>query len=172
MSLHLQPVDFSEACAFIRRYHRHHVPPQNCRVCIGANDGTRIVGVATMGRPVARMLDDGSTIEVTRLCTDGTRNAASFLYGACRRVAFGLGYARVISYTLPEEGGASLRAAGWSLALLSKGGSWSRPSRPRLDKHPLGPKWRWEAINPEFAGRFRYGDQAGIQMQLFGGEEG
>lgn len=135
----------AEAHAYVREHHRHHDPPAGDVFCLGASDGEKIVGVAIVGRPVARMLQDGATLEVTRLCTDGTHNACSFLYGACRRAAFALGWRRLITYTLPEEGGASLRAAGWREIGRAGGGSWSVPSRPRVDKHPLQEKIRWEA---------------------------
>lgn len=143
--LSIVPMSFGEACAFIRQYHRHHQPPVGHKFAIGAAVGDRVCGVATVGRPVSRALDDGWTLEVTRLATDGTRNAASALYGACRRAAWALGYRRLVTYTLPEEGGASLRAAGYRFVGEAGGGSWSAPSRPRVDKHPLQRKWRREA---------------------------
>jgi hypothetical protein len=92
------------------------------------------------------MSDDGDTLEVTRLCTDGTRNACSFLYGAAARAAFALGYHRIGTYTLPEEGGASLRATGWKLIGERGGGEWGRTDRPRTTKHPTQPKLLWETV--------------------------
>lgn len=100
-------------------------------------------GVAIAGRPVARHLDDGLTLEVTRVATDGVWNACSALYGACRRAAKALGYRRLITYTLLSETGASLRASGWCLVHRTRGEPWSR-RRPSLDGHPIGPKSRWE----------------------------
>jgi len=143
--LRLQPITYPEACAFIAEHHRHHLPPQGWKWGIAVNDGAKVVGVITVGRPVARMLDDGWTLEVTRCCTDGTKNAASMLYGAAWRAAKALGYQRMITYTLVEEPGTTLRAAGWKELYTSAGGSWSRPSRPEVDKHPLGQKRLWEA---------------------------
>lgn len=90
------------------------------------------------------MRDDGETLEVTRLCTDGTKNACSFLYGAAAKAAFALGYQRIGTYTLPAEGGISLRAAGWTLIGERGGGHWGRPDRPRVTKHPTQPKLLWE----------------------------
>lgn len=139
------PCDLDEANAFVKQLHRHHKPVPGAKFCIGVALGEKVVGVAIVGRPVARMLNDGWTMEVTRNCTDGTKNACSMLYGACARVAFGLGYKRIGTYTLPEEGGASLRAAGWRLIGECGGGSWSRENRVRVDKHPLQRKLRWEA---------------------------
>ena len=141
----LVPITLREANAFVERVHRHHGPSRGCRFCLAAAVGETIVGVAIAGRPVARRLDDGWTIEVTRLATDGTKNACSFLYSACRRVGRAMGYRRVLTYTLDSEGGVSLRAAGWDLVTTSPGGSWSCPSRPRVDMHPLQGKLRWEA---------------------------
>lgn len=105
-------------------------------------------GVAVVGRPVARMLDDRWTAEVNRLCTDGTPNACSLLYAASWRAAKALGFRRLLTYILDEEPGVTLKAAGWRLTHHTDGGSWSRPSRPRDDKHPLNPKQRWEAVTP------------------------
>jgi len=101
-------------------------------------------GVATVGRPTARHLDDGWTVEVTRVATDGARNACSILYGAAWRAARALGYRRAVTFTLKEESGASLRGAGWRCLGAAGGGSWSRKDRPRIDTHPLQEKLKWE----------------------------
>ena len=146
MSLLIQPLTLSEANEFVRKHHRHHRPVPGAKFCIGVSDGDSVRGVAIVGRPVARMLDDGWTLEVNRVATDGTKNACSALYGACRRATFALGYKKLITYTLPEEGGASLRAAGWKCLGEAGGGSWSMPSRPRVDKHPTQKKLKWEAM--------------------------
>lgn len=103
-----------------------------------------LVGVAIVGRPISRVLDDGLTLEVARVATDGTPNACSALYGAAWRVAREMGYRKIITYILDNEPGTSLRAAGWSCAGPAGGGSWSCPSRPRTDKAPTQPKLRWE----------------------------
>jgi hypothetical protein len=138
------PMTLEEANAFVEKWHRHHKRVPGCKFCIGvALD--YVVGVAIVGRPVARMLDDGWTLEVNRTCTDGTKNANSMLYGACRRAAWALGYKRLITYTLPEESGVSLTAAGWKCIGEAGGGKWSRESRPRVDTHPTQGKLRWEA---------------------------
>lgn len=147
MSLHLQPITYPEACAFIRLHHRHHLPPQGWKWGIAVNDGEKVVAVVTVGRPVARGLDDGLTLEVTRCCTDGTPHAASKLYAAAMRASRALGYRRLVTYTLAEEAGTSLIAAGWKALWQTKGGSWSCESRPRVDLHPLGQKTLWEAVS-------------------------
>lgn len=144
MRLRVVPVSLEEANEFVATLHRHHQSVRGHKFSLGAEKEGQLVGVAIIGRPVARMLQDGKTLEVTRLCTDGTRNACSFLYGAAARAAFALGYDRIGTYTLPEEGGASLRASGWKLLGQRGGGSWSREDRPRTDKHPTQPKLRWE----------------------------
>ena len=141
----MQPVSYAEACAFIAQHHRHHLPPQGWKFGIAVNNGEKVVGVVTVGRPVARMLDDGVTLEVTRCCTDGTRNAASVLYGAARRATFALGYKRLITYTLASEPGTSLKTAGWREIGRAGGGSWSREDRKRIDTAPTGQKTLWEA---------------------------
>jgi len=111
---------------------------------VGASLNGNVVGVAMVGRPVARNLQDGWTAEVIRLCVlDGVKNGCSFLYGACWRAARALGYRRLYTYTLPEEGGGSLRAAGWKCLGEAGGGSWSCKSRPRVDTHPLQKKIKW-----------------------------
>jgi len=145
MSLALQPIKWPEACEFIRRHHRHHLPAQGWKFGVAVNDGTGVVGVVTVGRPVARHLDDGTTLEVTRCCTDGTKHAASMLYSAAWRACKALGYRRLITYTLVDEPGTSLRAAGWKMLYETKGGSWDTPSRPRVDKAPTQQKRLWEA---------------------------
>jgi len=147
------PITFAEAKAFVKLHHRHHLPPVGHKFSVGVatvgsvGEGT-ICGVASTSRPVSRVLDDGWTLEVSRVATDGTRNACSFLYGAVRRAGLALGYKKFVTYTLPEEGGASLRGAGWILASTKAGGgSWDTPTsnRPRVDKHPLQLKLRWES---------------------------
>lgn len=144
MRLHAAPLTFDIAAAFVREHHRHHTPPQGHKFSIGAMDGDQLVGVVIVGRPVARRRDDGLTLEVTRLCTNGHRNACSFLYGAAARAAFALGYQRIGTYVLKSEPGTSLKAAGWKLIAETPGRSWSVPSRPRTDKHPIEPRLLFE----------------------------
>lgn len=144
MKLSHTRIALKDANDFVARLHRHHKPVVGHLFSIGAVLDGELVGVAIVGRPVARMRDDGLTAEVTRLCTDGTRNACSFLYGAAARAAFALGFKRIGTYILKSEDGASLRASGWRLIGETKGGSWSRPSRGREDKHPTVPKQLFE----------------------------
>jgi len=145
VSLVVVPISLDEAKAFVRAHHRHHRPPVSHKFSLAVADETgRVRGVAIVGRPVARALDDGWTLEVTRVATDGARNACSMLYASAWRAARAIGYRTLVTYTLEEEGGASLRAAGWRVVAQTAGGSWSCPSRPRVDKHPLQRKLRWE----------------------------
>lgn len=111
--LTIRPVTFRQACAFVAALHRHNKPPRGHKFSIGCFSGDTLVGVAMVGRPVARALDDGLTAEVNRTCTDGARNANSKLYGAAARVCKAMGYRRVITYTQDSETGASLRASGF-----------------------------------------------------------
>ena len=139
------PITFKEACKFVEMHHRHHKPSRGVRFCMAVSDQDgNIRGVAMVGRPVARHLDDGWTVEVNRVATDGCSNACSALYGAAWRAARALGYRRAITYTLPQEGGSSLRGAGWKLIGEAGGGAWACKSRPRVDLHPTQQKLKWE----------------------------
>lgn len=145
--LTLQPITYPEACAFILRFHRHHLPPQGWKFGIAVNDGEKVVGVVTVGRPIARMLDDGWTLEVTRCATDGTKNVPSMLYGAAQRAAFALGYKRIITYTLQTEPGTSLLCSNWKLLGVAGGGNWNCKSRPRVDTNLTEQKLLWEVLS-------------------------
>jgi hypothetical protein len=144
MRLHLTKIELKEANDFVAALHRHHKPVVGHKFSLGAVAADKLIGVAIVGRPVARMRDDGDTLEVTRLCTDGTPNACSFLYGACAKAAFALGYHRIGTYILASEPGTSLMAAGWRLLGERGGGSWSRSERLRTDKAPIERKLLFE----------------------------
>jgi hypothetical protein len=157
-TLLLVPISLKEANAFVGREHRHHPHPtrgHKFSVAVATTDGV-MRGVAIAGRPVSRMLDDGITLEVLRVATDGTPNACSKLYSAIRRAAIAMGYPahRVITYTLASESGRSLHAAGWVRDADTKGGSWNRTNRPREDKASTECKVRWTAAKrPALAAR-------------------
>lgn len=146
MSIHLVPITISDANVLVKRWHRHHRPTVGglFAVAVAREGDEEPCGCAIIGRPVARMLDDGWTVEVNRVVTDGTKNACSMLYGAAWRAARALGYRRAITYILNTESGTSLYAAGWKCIGEAGGGSWSVPSRPRVDKHPTQGKLRFE----------------------------
>lgn len=138
------PIKQRVAFDFIEEHHRHHNVPVGSLFVVGVGDEDGVLrGVAVVGRPVARMLDDGLTCEVTRLCTDGYPNACSFLYSRCRRIAIERGYRRGVTYILSEEDGGSLRASGWHYLGESGGGTWNRPSRSRSDPNPTTPKRKY-----------------------------
>lgn len=148
MSLRIVPVLFRDACGFVAMHHRHHKPPVTHIFSLGvADEDNVLVGVAMVGRPVARHFDDGLTLEVNRTATDGTKNANSALYGAAWRAAKALGYYRLITYTQEGESGSSLRAAGWRvIAHRPARGGWNTPSRPRQATGSEGiPRTLWEA---------------------------
>lgn len=142
--LELVPITLREACAFVAEHHRHSNPPRGHKLSLAATAGGGVVGVVILGRPIARHLDDGWTLEALRVCTDGTRNACSFLYGAAWRAARALGYRRLVTYTLASESGSSLRASGFRVVGQVDPRSWSCPSRPRVDRHELQGRFRWE----------------------------
>jgi hypothetical protein len=146
MALELVPMPIKDACAFVNQTHRHHIAPHGGLFAIGAAEAEKIVGVVIVGTPVARNNADGWTAEVTRLASDGSKNVCSFLYAAAWRAARGMGYRRLLTYTLTTEPGTSLRAAGWKCVGETGGGTWNRPNsgRPRVDKHPTQLKLRWE----------------------------
>ncbi len=145
MTLSIVPCTIKAAALYIRQHHRHHSPPRGGFFAVATADTrARICGVAVVGRPVARMLQDGWTAEVTRCCTDGTPNACSKLYSACWRAARTIGYRRLVTYTLASESGVSLRASGWQEVSRVRGRSWNRPKRSRVDSHPTVDKIRWE----------------------------
>lgn len=147
MTLVVRPITLKAANQFVADKHRHHKPVPGHKFAISCEKDGQLVGVVIVGRPVARRLDDGITAEVNRLCTDGTKNACSILYAAARKAAKAMGYQRLITYTMPDEGGASLRASGWKHVGLAGGGNWSVPSRRRTDTQPelAQKKWLWEA---------------------------
>lgn len=139
------PMTQKAAKEFIAKHHRHHRPSHGDVFRVACAVNGRVVGVMQVGRPVARAFDDGFTLEVTRVATDGTANVCSFLYGRAKRIAKELGYARLFTYTLPEEGGHSLRASGWTCEGTTATGdrAWLRSDGTRANDHPLSPKHRW-----------------------------
>lgn len=143
MSLNIVPITYREASAFVNAHHRHHSASQGCKFCIGCTDAEgSLVGVAMCGRPVARFLDDGFTLEINRVRTDGTRNACSKLYGACVRIAQCMGYKKIITYTLKSESGCSVKASGFINEGDAGGINWTG-SRNRNQKIPKEMKIRW-----------------------------
>jgi len=144
--LALVPVSLKDANAFVAAHHRHHKPTVGHKFSIGCAAEGRLVGVAIVGRPVSRYLDDGLTLEVNRLCAIGERNVCSMLYAAAARAAKAMGYKKIITYTLDTEPGISLRAAGWSCAGPAGGERWTGQRRPSTDLYPAQMKLRYEKL--------------------------
>lgn len=128
--LTIRPITLRDANAYVATHHRHNQPTTGHKWSLALYDDDRLCGVAIAGQPIARKLDDGLTIEVRRLCTDGTKDACSKLYGACARVAREMGYRKIITYTLISEPGTSLRASGWT----NCGETGGRPGMCRQDR--------------------------------------
>lgn len=143
--LQIVPCTIQDAKIFVDEHHRHHRAPLSGLFAVAVmSDELAIVGCAIVGRPTARGNQDGFTAEVTRLVTDGTKNAPSMLYRACWRAARAIGYRRLVTYTLASEPGTSLRAAGFVVVGQVRARSWHTPSRPRVDHTPLQQKIAWE----------------------------
>jgi hypothetical protein len=141
------PLHIREANEFVANYHRHSLPTVGGKFAVGVTLDGKLVGVVIAGRPVARKLDDGVTLEVLRCCTDGTANACSFLYGRVVRIARLLGYRKVVTYTLQEESAASLKAVGARLVGEVQPQEWDVPSRPRKTQPIYGKaKWKWQLL--------------------------
>ena len=142
--LKLKPVSLREANEYVKLHHRHHRPVVGHKFSIGCEADGELVGVVIAGRPVSRYLDDGKTLEVTRLCTNGARNACSFLYAAAAKAAAAMGYDRIITYILESENGSSLRAAGWTCQGKAGGLRWTGARKPDTDLSPAQMKLRYE----------------------------
>ncbi|MCM1055621.1 MAG: GNAT family N-acetyltransferase [Bacteroides sp.] len=136
------PITLRSANDFVAKFHRHHKPTVVCKFSIGCEEKGQLVGVAICGRPVSRHLDDGKTLEINRLCTDGTKNACSKLYSACVRIAKEMGYERVITYILASENGASLKASNFVFEGEAGGTMWTG-SRKRDNGVPQEMKQRY-----------------------------
>lgn len=142
--IRLVPTTLREANAFVNANHRHHKPTTGHKFSIGCEAEGRLVGVVIVGRPVSRYLDDGLTLEVNRLCTTGEKNVCSMLYAAAARAAKAMGYQRIITYTLDNEPGTSLRAAGWTCMGRAGGKRWTGKRCPAVDLCPPQMKLRYE----------------------------
>lgn len=146
--LKITPCTLAYANEYVAKNHRHHKPTVGHKFSIALYDdiNNKTVGVAICGRPVSRILDDGHTLEVNRLCTDGTPNACSMLYGAAARIAKEMGYKKIVTYILESEPGTSLRAAGWTCCGKAGGKIWSGKRRPKEPLCPMEMKIKYEKI--------------------------
>lgn len=140
--MEIRPITLKEANAFVEKYHRHHHGTVGCKFAISCYDGEKLVGVSICGRPVSRHYDDGRTLEINRLCTDGTRNACSMLYGASVRIAKDMGYKKVVTYILESEDGASLKASNFVCEGKAGGTHWTG-KRDKGQDIPSEMKQRW-----------------------------
>lgn len=145
---HICPITLRQAQAFVLEHHRHNDPPQGHKFSIGLSGGGQLIGIVTAGLPIAKANNDGYTLEITRCCVlDGQRNANSKLYAAAIRAARAMGYRRVITYTLPDESGSSLKAVGFHIDGMTRSNKkgWDVPSRPRKKptRYPYCSKIRW-----------------------------
>lgn len=143
MSLTIRPYHLKEASAYVAEHHRHNIPPVGGKFSVACYDNNRLCGVAICGQPIARKIDDGSTLEIYRVCTDGTHNACSKLYGACTRIAWDMGYSRLITYTLESETGASLKAANFVCEGVAGGKEWTGKRNRDYYIAPKEMKKRW-----------------------------
>lgn len=137
------PCTYKQAAEYVNRLHRHHKAPVGGKFCIAVSDGETIHGVAICGRPVSRYLDDGFNCEIVRVCTDGTPNVCSMLYGACCRIAKHMGYINVYTYTLQSENGASLKASNFECEGIAGGTHWTgKRNKGQNLPHELKKRWR------------------------------
>lgn len=140
----IAPVTLKDANEFVFTYHRHHKPCTGHKFSISVRDEFGMIhGVAICGRPVSREMDDGYTLEINRVCTDGTRNACSMLYGACVRAAKAMGYRRVITYTLESEDSASVKASNFQYDGIHGAKMWRGKRSGRDNGVPAEMKKRW-----------------------------
>ena len=140
----IKPITIKEANQYVSKYHRHHGAVAGCKFALAVYDGDICHGVAICGRPISRHLDNGLTIEINRLCTDGLTNACSFLYGACCRVAKAMGYEKAITYILSSEPGSSLKASNFTLEADNVGGEqWTGKRSGHDNGVPKEMKQRW-----------------------------
>lgn len=143
MTMNIVPITLRDANAFVDKHHRHHNGVVGCKFAIGVEDGSGYLhGVAICGRPVSRILDDGKTLEIYRVCTDGWYNACSSLYGACCRIAKNMGYKKIITYTLKSEKGSSLKASNFTCEGEAGGTHWTG-ERNKGQNIPHEIKKRW-----------------------------
>lgn len=145
--LKVRPLTLKQANELVAGLHRHHKPAVGHRFSIGVESDGKLVGAAIVGRPVARMVDQYSVAEVTRLVTDGTRNACSILYAAAARAAQAMGFEKIQTYILDTEPGTSLKASGWQMEAETSGGNWNHSWRKgRREDQPMQKKQRWSKV--------------------------
>ncbi len=163
----IRPIELADANTFVGLHHRHHKPVVGHKFSIAAIANAEIVGVAIIGRPVARLENFKTTLEVTRLCTNGHPNACSALYAAAARIGKEMGYCKIQTFILDTESGISLKASGWELDRLTRGGQWKHTDgKPRRTDQPTCKKYKWyRHLNEEIVMRDEL-DRLGVDPQL------
>jgi hypothetical protein len=147
MALKVVPLTLKQANEFVKEHHRHHKPVVGHRFSLGCEEDGKLVGVAVVGRPVAREIEQYRVAEVTRLATNGTKNACSKLYSACARVAYEMGFDKIQTYILETEPGTSLKSSGWEMESETAGGNWNHSWRKgRREDQPMCKKQRWGKV--------------------------
>lgn len=146
--LRIAPVQQSVAKAFIADHHRHNPPPAGWRFGFAVFNGSDMIGVCWIGRPVARGFDPLTVLEVNRLCirddipAELVWNACSMAYTHAAREGKRRGFQHIITYTRASGSGHTLKAAGWEMEAVTTGRSWNTPSRTRKAHH-VEDKRRW-----------------------------
>jgi len=154
MNFSVVPLSLKEANDFVTKYHRHNKKTVGHKFSIGAIHQDDLVGVAIIGRPVSRHLDEKFTVEVLRVCVkdDSPRNTCSFLYGRCWRIWQAMGGKKILTYTLAIESGSSMKAVGWEKVHTTKpvkiGKGWTNRGNGRV----------WQPVNSQL--KFRWEQQA------------
>lgn len=143
MPLRVAPCTIKQANDYVAMFHRHSGRTVGHLWSTAVVDHHGLVhGVSITGRPLARMLQDGATFEVLRVCTNGTPNACSMLYSAAWRAARAMGYWRGITYIRDDELGTSLKASGWRpVAAVAGGRSWNSEGRYRESTRKATVRW-------------------------------
>lgn len=141
--LKIRPIHLKEANEWVKRYHRHNIPTAGGKFSIAVYSDENMCGCAICGRPTARKLDNGRTLEIYRCCTDGTKNACSKLYGACVKIGFAMGYERIITYSLTSENGSSLMASNFIFEGKAGGINWTGKRKRDYYISPNEMKNRW-----------------------------
>jgi len=138
------PINREIAKKFINENHRHNSGPISDRFRIGLFEDGVLIGVGVAGNPIARKQMDGTTIEITRVCVLPDKpNACSQIYARMKRIAQLMGYKRIITYTLDNETGASLRAIGAIVDHKVAKGTWLNRQNRNYNEVSDMPKQMW-----------------------------
>lgn len=155
MSSRIIPLGLREANDFVEAHHRHSARTSNDggKFAIGLEHDGKLVGVAIVGRPIARgiqQMHGPGTAELLRCCIGpgAPEGSGKKLNSRCKRIWQLMGGVRLVTYTLASESGGSLSGAGFKKEAFVPGRQWSgskRGDRPIADQ----PKFRWGAALKE-----------------------